>query len=238
LFKITLYILNIFDKIYQKKIIKKFKEIFSNNINTIFDVGSHKGEFINLMLNNFITHKIYSFEPSEKNYKILKKNINNLNLKTGQIYLNNFALGEANEKRKFKQMAESSSSTLSNIDTNSKYFKRKNFFLNFGFKSKIFDEITIEIKNGSSFIEMEKIDKIDLLKIDTEGHEYFVLKGFGDNLKKIKTIFFEHHYDQMIVKDYTFSNIHDYLILKGFKPYFKFKMPLRKSFEYIYINKN
>ena len=85
---------------------------------------------------------------------------------------------------------------------------------------------------------MEKIDKIDLLKIDTEGHEYFVLKGFGDNLKKIKTIFFEHHYDQMIVKDYTFSNIHDYLILKGFKPYFKFKMPLRKSFEYIYINKN
>ena len=236
--KITLYLLSIFDKIYQRKIIQKLHEIFNNNIDTVFDVGAHKGEFLKLILNNFITNKIYSFEPSEENYSILKKNIKNLGSKTEQIFINNFGLGEINEKRNFKQMKESSSSTLSNINTNSKYFKRKNFFLNFGFKSKIFDEITIEVKNGSSFLEMEKIDKIDLLKIDTEGHEYFVLKGFGDNLKKIKTIFFEHHYDQMIVKDYTFTNIHDYLISKGFYPYSKFKMPFRKSFEYIYINKN
>jgi len=235
---ITLFILSIFDKIYQKKIIKKFQEIFNKNIDIVFDVGAHKGEFVKIILNNFTTNKIYSFEPSEKNYKILKNNITNQGAKTNHIYLNNFALGENNEKRKFKQMIESSSSTLSNINTNTKYFKRKNFFLNFGLKSKIFNEITISIKDGFSFLEEEKIDKVDLLKIDTEGHEYFVLKGFGNNLSKIKVIFFEHHYDEMIVKGYTFSDIHNYLILKDFKPYSKFKMPFRKSFEYIYINKN
>ena len=72
--KITLYILSIFDTIYQRKIIKKFHKIFNNNINTVFDVGSHKGEFIKLILKNFVIEKIYSFEPSEKNYKILNKN--------------------------------------------------------------------------------------------------------------------------------------------------------------------
>ena len=235
---ITLFILSIFDKIYQKRIIKKFQEIFNNNIDIVFDVGAHKGEFVKIILNNFTTNKIYSFEPSEKNYKILKNNITNQGAKTNHIYLNNFALGENNEKRKFKQMIESSSSTLSNINTNTKYFKRKNFFLNFGLKSKIFNEITISIKDGFSFLEEEKIDKVDLLKIDTEGHEYFVLKGFGNNLSKIKVIFFEHHYDEMIVKGYTFSDIHNYLISRDFKLFSKFKMPFRKSFEYIYINKN
>jgi len=238
LLKITLYILSIFDTIYQRKIIKKFHKIFNNNINTVFDVGSHKGEFIKLILKNFVIEKIYSFEPSEKNYKILNKNIHNLSSKKNQIYLNNFALGEVNEMRKFKQMQESSSSTLSNINTNTKYFKRKNFFLNFGLDTKIFEETSINVRNGFSFLKEKKIDKIDLLKIDTEGHEYFVIKGFGDNIDKVKVIFFEHHYDQMIMKDYTFSDIHHYLKLRGFKPYSKFKMPFRKSFEYIYMNKN
>jgi FkbM family methyltransferase len=238
LLKVTLYILSIFDKIYQRKIIKKFHKIFNDNIDTVFDVGAHNGEFIKLILNNFATNKIYSFEPSKKNFQILEKNINNLLSKRSQIFLNNFALGAKSERKEFKQMIESSSSTLSNINTNSKYFKRKNFFLNYGFKSKIFDQTIIDIKDGSSFLKEEKINKIDLLKIDTEGHEYFVIKGFGENLNKIKVIFFEHHYDQMIMKDYTFSDIHKYLISKGFYPHSKFKMPFRKSFEYIYINKN
>lgn len=236
--KITLFILSIFDKIYQKKIIKEFYKIFNKNINTVFDVGSHKGEFIKLILNNFNAEKIYSFEPSEKNYKILCQNIKNMNLGDDKIYLNNFALGKTNENRKFKQMYESSSSTLSNINTNTKYFKRKNFLLNFGFQSKTFDEVIIKIKDGLSFLEEKKINQIDLLKIDTEGHEYFVIKGFGNSLSKIKVIFFEHHYDKMIMKEYTFSDIHNHLVLKGFVPHSKFKMPFRKSFEYIYINKN
>ena len=203
----------------------------------VFDVGAHKGEFIKLIINNFKTNKIYSFEPSKKNFMILKKNISNKKTNIDYIFLNNFGLGENNEIKKFKQMQESSSSTLSEIDTNSKYFKKKKFFLNFGLKSKVFEETMVNIQDGFSFIEEKKIERIDLLKIDTEGYEFFVLKGFGENLKKIKVIFFEHHYDNMIIKNYTFSDIHNYLVQKDFKPYSKFKMPFRKSFEYIYFNK-
>ena len=50
-------------------------------------------------------------------------------------------------------------------------------------------------------------------------------------------ILFEHHYDLMILKDYTFRNINNLLIKNNFKQVYKSKMILRKSFEYIYINK-
>lgn len=41
----------------------------------------------------------------------------------------------------------------------------------------------------------------------------------------------------MIVKNYTISDINDYLKANNFVKIYKAKMPFRKSFEYIYQNK-
>ena len=49
-------------------------------------------------------------------------------------------------------------------------------------------------------------------------------------------IYFEHHFDLMLRKNYKFRDIHNLLKEKKFKKIFKIKMPLRKVFEYIYIN--
>ena len=63
------------------------------------------------------------------------------------------------------------------------------------------------------------------MKIDTEGYEFNVLKrGIGEKIKEFKIIHFEHHFDDMIIKDYKLSTIHDYLINNGFKKSFKVKM--------------
>jgi len=48
---------------------------------------------------------------------------------------------------------------------------------------------------------------------------------------------FEHHYDNMIKKEYTFRDIHSLLVANKFKSIYKSRMPFRKTFEYIYINK-
>ena len=47
-------------------------------------------------------------------------------------------------------------------------------------------------------------------------------------------IYFEHHYDDMIIKNYKFSDINNLLIKFGFKKIAKNKMLFRKSFEYLY----
>ena len=45
---------------------------------------------------------------------------------------------------------------------------------------------------------------------------------------------FEHHYDNMIKKGYTFEDINKLLIKNNFNKIYKSRMPFRKTFEYIY----
>ena len=92
-------------------------------------------------------------------------------------------------------------------------------------------------KNLKALLENKKILKIDILKIDTEGYEFEILKGLKNRIKIIDIIFFEHHYDDMVNKSYTYSDIHNLLKKNNFEKIFKSKMPFRKTFEYIYRNK-
>ena len=91
--------------------------------------------------------------------------------------------------------------------------------------------------NLSNFI-LKNENKIDVLKIDTEGFEFNILKGITEkDFKKINYIYFEHHYDLMIKKHYKFQEINQLLINNNFFQKYKIKMKFRKSFEYIYEQK-
>ena len=104
------------------------------------------------------------------------------------------------------------------------------------FKKKISTPVLVSIIKLEDYIKAKKLIEIDLLKIDTEGYEYKVIKGIGNEIQNIKLIHLEHHFDDMIIKNYTLSDIHKYLTDKGFKKILKIKMKFRKSFEYIYQN--
>ncbi len=233
---LVLSILNFFDFFYKKKILVNLKIFTNSDISVFFDVGAHKGETINFIFKYFNVGKTYAFEPLESNFVKLKKNTNKKKFKKKYIKYFNFALGEKKETKYIKEMHESSSSTFNPINENSKYFKRKNLLLNFNKKKSFYLEKKVLIEKAKDIIIIHKIKKIDLLKIDTEGYELNVLKGFEDRLINVKLIFFEHHYDLMIRKNYTFSDINNYLNKNGFKQKSKFKMPFRKTFEYIYCN--
>ena len=102
----------------------------------------------------------------------------------------------------------------------------------------IFRELSVKQILLSDYIRSKNIRKIDLIKIDTEGYEFDVLKGSRDILNITKYIFFEHHYDDMIIKNYSFSDIHHFLKNHNFVKIYKSKMPFRKTFEYLYINES
>ena len=136
------------------------------------------------------------------------------------------------------QNIETSSSSINFLNQNSKYYKKKYLLLNFLNLKKVTNQIDIKVIRLDNFISENNIGKIDLLKIDTEGYEFKIIKGFGENISKIKLIHLEHHFDDMIIKDYKLSDIHDYLKSKHFVKVFKIRMKFRKSFEYIYKNIN
>ncbi len=234
----TLKILNIFDYFYQKKFINFLKKKNINEFNVFLDIGAHQGESIKLFSKNFKINKIYSFEPSPISYQILQKNIKNFkNNSYTEIIAENIALGNSNENIIMKHIIESSSSTIRDLNMNSKYFKKKFFFLKNSVNQNLFKEIKVKQMLLSKYVDENKIENIDFIKIDTEGYELEVLKGAKDILYKVKYILFEHHYDDMILKNYFFSDISNFLKENNFKKLYKSKMPLRKTFEYIYENR-
>ena len=120
--KIVLFALSIFDFFYNKKIITFLKNNNLTKINLIIDVGAHKGESINLFLKNMTVKRIISFEASPLNFKFLEKNKNYYAKKfpNTEITIENIALSSEDKIINFNQFDESSSSTMNDINEESK----------------------------------------------------------------------------------------------------------------------
>lgn len=238
---VTLIVLKIFDHYFQKRMFRFLKKKGISKFDTFFDIGAHRGETIQLFAKNFKIKNFYSFEASQTNFEFLKRNSEKFSKKNPNINIKikNVALGNEKKQITIKHLSESSSSTINEIDISSKYFKKKSFFLydNKDRNNFYIDETTQQIKL-EDFILDNNIDKIDFLKIDTEGYEIKVLQGLGNQFKKVSVIMFEHHYHNMIIKNYKFSDINNFLKKNNFKQIYKYKMPFRKTFEYIYVKKH
>ena len=230
------FLINLFDYFQQKKIINFFKKQSINQL-VLFDVGSHYGETVFLFRKNFDINKIHCFEASSKNFKILKSKIEKNNL-DNICELNNFAASDIRKNFFINQTKESSSSSIHEFNRDSKYFKKKMKIFNFNKVEDYYEKIPIQMIKLNDYINEKKIYKIDILKFDTEGYEMKILEGLNLNYKIVRFIYFEHHYDDMIDKKYTFSDINNILLKFGFKKVYKSKMIFRKSFEYIYKNIN
>lgn len=224
-------ILFFFDQISQKKLLLILKKVFKKNIGTVIDIGAHRGETINFLTKNFKFNTIYAFEPNFESYNILKKKIRSLK-KNKNIFLINKGVGIKNEKKFLIESTDSASATYCNFKNNSKYLKKKKFFFNY----KKLKKKRTQLLKLDAFLKKNKIKKVNYLKIDTEGYELNVIKGLNKQIKKIKLIHFEHHYDDMYLKNYTFHDIHSYLSNNNFRKIYKLKMFFRKTFEYVYEN--
>ena len=80
-----------------------------------------------------------------------------------------------------------------------------------------------------------KSRKIDLVKIDTEGHELEVLKGMKKSIKNIQCILVEFHNDEIYLS-YEPEKIHNYLIDHNFSLKTAFKFPFTTWEDRFYIN--
>lgn len=182
----------------------------------ILDVGAYRGNSIFSFKENFSNPYVYSFEPSKKNFNILRENCKRFS--NYEIF--NLGVSDINGIKKFNN--NSWSETSSFIDLNDK--GSKNYFDNrFKYLGKNITESTsnIETITIDLFLEKQNLDKVNILKIDTQGHEKNVLKGAQKSLKKnkIESIMIE-----IILDDYYKNQIHildieEYIINEGFYLY-------------------
>ena len=217
--KAITFLIDFVDTYYHQKKIFYFLKNFE--IKSVFDVGGHKGEFIKTVKKFKNIEKIYSFEPQKKIYqKLNKSSIEN------KIFCFNFALGNNNEIRNLKINKKTSTSTFSDINNLSLWYKIKSFILRGSTKSSFIDEEKVSVMKLDDFCDDYKISNIDLLKIDTEGHEKQVLEGALNLIKekKIKYILLEFHLSNMY-SNYSVNDLENFLDNYNFKLLKKYKFP-------------
>jgi FkbM family methyltransferase len=160
-----------------------------DKIECIFDVGCRAdSEFVNF------AGEVHYFDPVNQFIEELKKN-KNVNK---SAYFNNFGLGEENKQTYYYPKYQS-------------FYDRTN-------SCRISDDankILLDIKTGKDYIINNDIKNIDFLKIDTEGYELNVIKGFEDYIENIKIIQFE--YGGTFLDNKTkLIDVINYLEQKGF----------------------
>ena len=211
---------------HEPNMLKSLKKL---NINYIFDVGSHRGESIDYFIKLKNLKKIQSFEPQKDNFLVLKKKYKN----NSKVILNQIALSQNENYKDFYINDLSSTSTFSRLNKKSFWLKIKNKILNK--KNPIINIVKIRSLTIDKFIKQKKIEKIDLLKIDTEGHELEVLKGALKTIKehKVKFILIELHFSKMY-QNYSKKKIELFLSKNNFFLLKKFKFPFLTFVDNLY----
>jgi FkbM family methyltransferase len=230
---IAIVFFDLIDKFFhQRRIILTLKKNISQ-LNNFIDVGAHKGNYTDLILNNFKPKKILMFEPQDRIFNYLKKKYN----ENKNIYLFNTALSSKNESAKFNLNRHNLTSSLSNLDQNNSYIKLKAKLFGTTSQGMIVDIKTIQTKTLFTILEKENLEAIDLLKIDTEGHELQVLQGMSGKINMVKYMLIEFHNDEIYVS-YDPKKLHKFLISNNFKLIKRFKFPFTTWEDRLYVNDN
>jgi len=229
--KLLLFFFDVLDEFFhQKRIARSIK---SNKIKLEYfiDVGAFKGKYTDFILKIEKNCKVIMIEPQEKYYNLLKEKYNN----NSNIEIHKIGISDKITKKNLRINKHEITSTFSSLNNKNRYLNLKAIL----FQSKLSDmtknEVSVELFPLSEIIKEESFKNISLLKIDTEGHEFEVLYGAQELLKKVRHILIEFHIDK-IYEDYDSEKIHRFLVENNFVLIKKFKFPFTTWEDRLYKN--
>ncbi|PKD21141.1 hypothetical protein APR41_12050 [Salegentibacter salinarum] len=177
------------------------KKFIINDHPVFFDVGANYGQTIDEITDVFKNHEIHSFEPGPdvfeylKNKKSHKKNIN----------IWNYGIGSAK------------SHLLLNQNTN----RNMSSFLEIGNDGwgAIEGQTSVPVTTIDDFCKEQEIERIDVLKIDTQGFELEVFKGSKQSMQenRIGLLYFEVTFIDMYQNLPSFGELFDFAVENGFE---------------------
>ena len=230
--KIAIIFFDIIDLYYHQKKIIRFIRKNSINLKYFLDVGSHMGTYTDLILQDFKNCKVLMFEPQISIFKKIKVKYKNKK----NIVIYKYAISDRSTQKKININLHDLTSSLSALDLeNNKYLQLKARLFGTTGSGMLLKKIKVKTKKLSEIIKSKKIKKIDLVKIDTEGHEFEVLKGMGQSIKNIKYILVEFHNDEIYLS-YNPRKIHNYLIKNNFVLKATYKFPFTTWEDRFYFN--
>lgn len=168
---------------FLRKFIAKRKKI------VVFDVGANIGNYTKNILKNNSDVCIYAFEPHPRNFKILISNVHHVS-----FYPYNVAVGSGTGTLNLYDYADADGSSHASLyrdviecihDSNSV-------------------SCNVSVVSLDEFAVNNNLSKIDLLKIDVEGHELEVLNGATRLVAENKIDIIHFEFNEMNVLSRTF----------------------------------
>ncbi len=179
-------------------LIKKVTEYFQNTRQlNIFDVGSNSGKYTQSIIEINDRARIHCFEIIPE----LAAQLNQIFDRNQNVVINNFGLSDRKDTLDVYFFPDSI--------TEARIHSRKNL-----------NHIKIEsnVITGDEYIKKNQIDYVHLLKIDTEGHEKFIIQGLQNGLdcNQIGIIQFEYGRTYLASRSQLYD-MYQFLEPRGFR---------------------
>ncbi|HEY0283343.1 MAG TPA: FkbM family methyltransferase [Rhizomicrobium sp.] len=146
--------------------IQRMADLMGIPVGTFFDIGAHTGETSLDVLRKFPGVRIFAFEAHPTTFSVLISNVHDARFDGFNI-----ALSDKNGKAQFYEYGYLATCN-SLVGDNQFAVQSKN-------PSKVLE---VECQTLDGFCGAHGIEKIDVLKIDTEGHDLSVLRGAEQTL--------------------------------------------------------
>ena len=170
--------------------------------NVVFDIGAHIGDYTSLLRQSGYKKTIFLFEPHPKTYANLADKV----MPDQFTHLFNIGFSDSrnvslifdypeNDKNSGSPHASLYSEVITDLH---------------GAKETL--GIEIKLRTLDDFVEDQKLNHISLLKIDTEGNEYPILKGAKKLLEEDRIDLLQFEFGEMnVVSKYFFKDFFDLL---------------------------
>lgn len=150
---------------------------------TIFDVGANVGDWSFEAIRGLSpTARLFAFEPTSETFESLRDRLSSTPV---SVTLQNFALGDAESEAPLYVDTGSE-----RAGTNSLHRRRAEVHFNLHQTTRGY----VRVRKGDNVAYEAKVDRLHLLKIDTEGHEIAVLRGFQRMLAEQRVDFIQFEY--------------------------------------------
>jgi FkbM family methyltransferase len=178
----------------------------AKNITNIVDAGAYVGDIAKIFLTLFPDTKIYAFEPANSTFLKLKSNTKNYsNIKPRQA-----ALSSRRGIATLYINKQNSTNALSEIGSMSKKY--------LSWQTETISTEKVQLLTLDSWIKINRVKSVEILKMDVQGHELELLKGAVQSLKSsVRLIYTKVRFVRIYKKDCLFSDVDTYLNKFGFK---------------------
>jgi len=165
--------------------ISRLSRIFGAPVNIFFDVGANIGQTSSAALSNYPKASVFAFEPHPPAFLALKEAICHPRFRPFNLALSD----NAGKAQFFEYSALSSSNSM---------VKDAQYAVHT--QSRPANTLTVECETLDGICRTLDIDRIDVLKVDTEGHDLAVLRGARRMLAERRVRFVYVEFNTMLPK--------------------------------------